>query len=34
MKDVISGFEFMYCGKGKVCQLALTLFVDGGGGGG
>ena len=26
MKDLISMFDFMHCGKGKLCHLALTLF--------
>ena len=25
MKDLISMFDFMHCGKGKLCHLALTL---------
>ena len=34
MKDLISMFDFMHCGKGKLCHLALTpflTFVYGGG---
>ena len=26
MKDLISMLDFMHCGEGKLCHLALTLF--------
>ena len=27
MKDLISMFDFMHCGEGKLSHLALTLFL-------